>query len=269
MDEGTKEKNLNDNWKESGKGGRMDGVPTAIGGMMQRAYELQQNCDDILRKCYHKDKVDEINFPIDINKIANVRGIRLEYANLNFGGSEEIDLNIAQLRYEPDETGKIIRKIYVDNSQNKSYLGDNSEPYSNLQKYAIAYELGKTIVNEESESGISQIPIGEARRRNMHSIPYSLPKLYARQESFEHEMCAIFLLLPLDLFFAEFYTYLNTRTISPVYMEKWIKHLSEKTEIPNYQLINGYQYIKFCACQYYQNKIMETNKKDKYWELYR
>lgn len=101
----------------------------------------------------------------------------------------------------------------------------------------------------------------------MKSVPYSLPKLYARQESFEYEMCAIFLLLPLELFFEEFYLYLKTRTISPVYMERWIKHLSEKTEIPNYQLINGYQYIKFCACQYYQEKSEEIDLND-YWELF-
>lgn len=35
-------------------------------------------------------------------------------------------------------------------------------------------------------------------------------------------------------------------------MDKWIKHLSDRTNIPSYQLINGYQYIKFCAYQYYQ-----------------
>ena len=264
MEVKTKEKNLDKIGMRKGGEGRMEGLHTALKDMMKRAYELQQICDGILKSCCEKE---ELAFPIDIKKIAQARGIKLAYENLNFGGEEEIDLNIAQLRYDLSREGKVVRKIYVDNSQNESYLGETSEPYSNLQKYAIAYELGKTIVKEESDQEIANMTREEIRRRNMKSVPYSLSKLYARQESFEYEMCAIFLLLPLELFFEEFYLYLKTRTISPVYMERWIKHLSEKTEIPNYQLINGYQYIKFCACQYYQEKSEEIDLND-YWELF-
>lgn len=261
MEDKTKEKNLDKIGTRKGGEGGMEGLHTALKDMMMRAYELQQICDGILKSCCGKE---DLAFPIDIKKIAQAREIELAYENLNFGGAEEIDLNIAQLRYDLSREGKVVRKIYVDNSQNESYLGETSESYSNLQKYAIAYELGKTIVKEESDQEIANMTRGEMRRRNMESVPYSLPKLYARQENFEYEMCAIFLLLPLELFFEEFYLYLNFRTISPVYMERWIKHLSEKTEIPNYQLINGYQYIKFCACQYYQEK----NGRIDYWELY-
>lgn len=246
----------------------MDGLHKAFEDLMQRAYELQQTCDGILRECCG---ADGRRLPIDIKKIAQARGVKLAYMNLNPGGSEEIDLNIAQLRYEPDtdKKGRIIRKIYVDDSSMEPYSENDSDSYSNLQKYAIAYELGKTIIKEENKQEISLMKRGEMIRRNMTSVPYSLPKLYARQESFEYEMCAIFLLLPLDLFFKEFYSYLNGNTVRPVYMERWIRHLSAKTEIPNYQLINGYQYIKFCACQYYQERQGMESGEEIYWDLFR
>lgn len=257
---------MKENESQSSDKNGMDGLHTALENMMQRVYDLQKICNDILKTCYGERK---IIFPIDIEKIAHDKGIEIAYKNLNQGGTEEIDLNIAQLKYEidHDHNDKVVRKILVDNSQIEGVWWDDLGPYSNVQKYAIAYEIGKIIVKGEIDWKVSHMSKEEVRKRNMKSVPYSLPKLYARQENFEHEMCAIFLLLPLDLFFDEFYLYLKTRTISPVYMERWIKHLSEKTEIPNYQLINGYQYIKFCACQYYQDERDKIEEKD-YWDLY-
>lgn len=264
MEDEKKGTNVIDNVAEIGERGEMDELHIALANMKLRAYKLQQICDKILKESYAEN---QIVFPIDIEKIAHAQGIELEYENLNCGGIEEIDLNIAQLRYVEEGGGNVVRKIYVDKSQKMPYEKAGSESYSNLQKYAIAYELGKTIVNEECGIDISKLTAEDIMIRNRNSVPYSLPKLYARQENFEYEMCAIFLLLPLDLFFEEFSSYLNNRTYSPVYMERWIKHLSDKTEIPNYQLINGYQYIKFCACQYYQSKRDEIAEKD-YWDLY-
>ena len=52
----------------------MDNLHTALGDMMQRAYELQQVCDGILKECYGEKR---IAFPIDIKKIASARGIVL------------------------------------------------------------------------------------------------------------------------------------------------------------------------------------------------
>ena len=153
-------------------------------------------------------------------------------------------------------------KLPIDIEMVAKKMGIEIE-YSNLKKYAVAYELGKTIFNEDmevTEKNLFQL--------NMKSKPYSLPRLSARLENFQYEMCAIFLLLPIELFLEEFCSYLEGEKQHPVLMGNWIKHLSEKTEIPDYQLINGYQYIKFSAYKYYKENLSREIKGKDYTKLY-
>lgn len=218
---------------------------------MEYAYSLHEICKNILQECYGNTK---ISLPVDIEKVVRYLGVEIVPDNLNCGGEYAIDLNIAWLRYKkagdtPTAT------IYVDMNEdtvNTDENTDESKTYSDVQKYAIAYELGKLIVGKENGWKVSEAE--EIKKWNMTSVPYSLPRLFAQWESFAYEMCAIFLLLPLDLFLNEFQYYINEAKEYPVKMDKWIKYLGDKAGIPNYQLINGYQYIKFCAYQYYQIK---------------
>ena len=122
-----------------------------------------------------------------------------------------------------------------------------------IQKHA--YELGKAIIRKESEEEEKN-----TRKLNLSSRPYALPRLPGRLENFEYEMYAIFLLLPLELFFEEFRKYLDKIIKHPVLIEDWIEHLSRKAGIPRYQLINGYEYIKFAAYQYYQENLSKEVK---------
>lgn len=226
--------------------------------LTRHAYGLQRKCWNIIRECYGNDP---ITLPIDIGRIVRFRGIKLEFKDLNLGGGDEIDLNIAHLQYDATEDNLCVEKIYVDNGDGKSY----SASYSNLTRYAIAYELSKTIINEKSSQ--EMVSSAEVNRRNMTSVPYSLPRLYASLERFEYEMCAIFLLIPLDMFLEEFDSYIEGIREQPILLDKWIEHLSVKTQIPNYQLFNGYPYIKFCAYQYYKERTKDIN--NKYWKLFR
>ena len=226
--------------------------------MAEHAYRIHNICNKMLKKYYDKKKM---KLPIDIEMVAKKMGIEIEYSNLNFGIEDGIDQNIAQLRYEEGEKG-VIRKIFVDNSESRK-RNLIIEPLSNLKKYAVAYELGKTIFNEDmvvTEKNLFQL--------NMKSKPYSLPRLSARLENFQYEMCAIFLLLPIELFLEEFCSYLEGEKQHPVLMGNWIKHLSEKTEIHDYQLINGYQYIKFSAYKYYKENLSREIKGKDYTKLY-
>lgn len=246
---------------ERGDEKEMSDLDEALEAMMKCAYELEKKCSGILKMAYGEE---DITFPINIERVVCAQGINLVYGNLNMGGESEIDLNIAQLLYEKNNEDEVIRKIYIDNSQ----IDFEQEAYSNLQKYAIAYELGKVIVGEEYRQELDKMQSNEISKLNMCSVPYSLPRLYASPESFKYEMCAIFLLLPMDKFLEEFDLYINRIEDHPIRMERWIRYLSDRTGIPNYQLINGYQYIKFCACQYYQEKSGE-DRGNKYWNLYR
>ncbi len=215
--------------------------------MVEESYKVYKICDEHLIKHY-QDR--ELELPIDIAMVAEAMGIRIKYGNLNLGKENSIDNNIAQLRYEL-EGEEIVRRIIVHNSKTKK----ESEELSNLEKYAVAYELGKAIIRKETEGEEKN-----TRRLNLNSRPYALPRLPGRLENFEYEMCAIFLLLPLELFFEEFRKYLNKIIKHPVLIEDWIEHLSRKAGIPRYQLINGYEYIKFAAYQYYQENLSKEVK---------
>lgn len=249
MTEETNEKKPINETDENNKGGLSERLYENLEKHVKDTYELHGKCYEILKECY--DGEEAIALPIDIEMVAEKLGIEVEYENLNFGANDMIDLNIAQLRYEKDKDGKVNRKIFVDNSISHKRQG----PLSNLEKYAVAYELGKTIIGNREQSEDMDV-----NRANMRSVPYALPKLSARLENFEYEMCAIFLLLPMELFLKAFNSYTEEIKEYPVLMDNWIKHLSEKAEIPNYQLINGYQYIKFCAYEYYKKNLLKNTR---------
>lgn len=214
--------------------------------MVNITYQIHGICYKKLKEVYGKE---DIVLPIKIEMVAENMGIKIEYGSLDFGINDKINHEIAQLRIEKEEEETEL-KIIVDNT----YTHKQSGELSDLEKYAVAYELGKVIIN--------RIRIEEVKNIcefNMDSMPYSLPKLPARLENFKYELCAILLLLPLDLFFDEFEKYLKEIDEQPILMDRWFQYLSNKTSIPMYQLINGYQYIKFSAYQYYQEKMTEEN----------
>lgn len=236
-------------------GGEWEELHRIFSDMVENAYRIHGICYEKLRECYQKRK---ITLPIDIEMVAREMDIQIEYDNLNFVNADPIDRNIAQLRYER-KGESIIQKIVLDNSVSKKKAGS----LSNLEKYAVAYELGKTIVREEMPDADSNLFM-----LNLKSRPYALPRLSAQLENFEYEMCAIFLLLPMDLFLEEFDSYIEEIEEHPILMDDWIEHLSGKAEIPNYQLINGYQYIKFIAYQYYKENLSKKVRGKDYRNLY-
>lgn len=238
-----------------GGGGNWGELHRIFSDMVRITYKMHGICYKKLQECYQEK---EITLPIDIEMVARRMNVKIEYENLNYGNRDSFDRNIAQLCYEKEE-GEIIQKIVLDNSESKKKTG----PLSDLEKYAVAYELGKTIVREkmpDKESNLFML--------NLKSRPYALPRLSAQLENFEYEMCAIFLLLPMELFLEEFESYVEEIKEHPILMDNWIKHLSEKAKIPNYQLINGYQYIKFVAYQYYKDNLEKDVKGKDYRELY-
>lgn len=236
--------------KKEGEENVLENLHQSLAETINIIYKIHNICYEQLRECYGSKS---ISLPINIEKVVKKFHIKLEYDNLNFGDINKIDQNIAQLCYEK-EGEEVIKKIIVDNSSSKKKNGS----LSNLEKYAVAYELGKTIVGKEN---VNELDKNAVHKLNLKSKPYALPRLSAQLENFEYELCAIFLLLPLELFFEEFESYLLEIKDHPVMMDNWILHLSQKADIPRYQLINGYQYIKFGAYQYYKEFLAETNVK--------
>lgn len=218
--------------------------------LVECMYSLQEECRKIIVKAYGQDR--KIELPVDIKRIADNLEIQICRAPLNYGGGKKIDQNIAQLRYDMVD-GKVIKKIVLDDEIQGSV--DDADDLSDLERYAIAYEIGKTLIEEQDTPNMDNIV-----SLNFFSVPYSLPRLSAQLENFTYEMCAIFLLLPMRQFMDEFSDYTNEIQEHPVLMDRWIRHLSMRAEIPNYQLVNGYQYIKLCAYQYYVDKLQKIDE---------
>lgn len=221
----------------------------------EEIYRIEAECYKIVKESYKSE--EKILFPIDIQEIMKHLNIRFGRAPLNYGIGDKIDQNIAQLRLE-QENGRVIKTIILDNEMNGGeYDTDN---LSDLERYAIAYEIGKTIIEKDKYK--EELSNEEINEINLLSVPYSLPRLSAQLENFMYEMCGIFLLLPMEKFLDEFLNYIEKIKEHPVLMDRWIRHLSIEAEIPNYQLVNGYQYIKLCAYQYYINKLENIEEND-------
>lgn len=221
--------------------------------LVSKMYGLQKRCYEMIEQVYGPEK--KIQFPVDIKKIADYKEIQICFAPLNYGGGNKIDQNIAQLRFDVNEEGNVIKKIILDDEMGRN--SDDVDNLSDLERYAVAYEIGKTIIEGEHYEAPEKSDIAKL---NLFSVPYSLPRLSAQLENFEYEMCAIFLLLPMRQFLEEFSTYIEEIREHPVMMDRWIGYLSSKAEIPNYQLVNGYQYIKLCAYQYYTECLAEIDE---------
>lgn len=231
-------------------------ISSVLADFTKQIYGMEKKCYQIVKDSY--GDAEAVSFPIDIQKIMTFLNIRLERAPLNYGVGDKIDQNIAQLRLEEGDMD-VIKTIILDNEMNGGvYETDNN--LSDLERYAIAHEIGKTIIGEEKyERKLSNRDIVEM---NLFSVPYSLPRLSAQLENFMYEMCGIFLLLPIEEFLDEFLIYIEDIKEHPVLMDRWIRHLSKKSEIPNYQLVNGYQYIKLCAYQYYIENLEDIRAED-------
>ncbi len=225
----------------------------SLENISKRVYELQEKCYEILLDTYQEK--EKIQFPVDIKRVADCMGIQIFRQPLNYLGGKKIDQNIAQLQYVK-EGEKVVRRIILDDMESGFVV--DADSLSDLERYAIAYEMGKTIVGEYTEE--DDLSDFDVEWKNIFSVPYSLPRLSAQLENFEYELCAIFLLLPLQEFLDAFWEYIEVIQEHPVMMERWIKHLSDVAEIPNYQLVNGYPYIKLCAYQYYMHNFSEINK---------
>lgn len=236
----------------------MDDMDTILEGLSQEVYNLHLYCEKILKDAYGENT--KIDFPIDICKVAKSLNLELVCDLLNFLDGSKIDLDIAQLRFNISSDGKVIEKqIMIDKKVNNN----NNDLYSNLVRFAIAREIGKYILNRK-EYDKEYVSESEVFMMNFESSPYVYPKLYSNLESFKYEMCAMFLLIPMENFLNDFSYYIDAISDNPILLEDYFKKLAIKAQISYSQLINGYKWLQICAYKYYKEK----NIKEEYQKLY-
>lgn len=179
----------------------------------------------------HLEGTDPIAFPIKVEDLANELGITVVYDDLNLANTREENQLICE--WEPGEEIRVERTVDLF-----------------TRRYAIAYAIGCYCLN-------SSITQKEAELDN-HS-QYCLPLLSTRKEELLADIYAVFLSIPLNLFFKEFTDYINnirkTGTF-PVSIDEWLGELSTKAQIPYFNVAKGYQYLSIVAYDYYKKNVV-------------
>jgi len=169
-----------------------------------------------------------VTFPIEINLIADYLGIEIRRENLNLAGTTNFSKNLA---------------ITTSTSGRVTIIVDTSVSYV-TRRYAIANGIGRYLLNES---------------KSMLKYAYAIPLIPQSLEEIAADSIAIFLLLPVALFKDEFLRYLNTCEECPMDVDKWLKHLSDVSQVTPFNLAIGYQQMKQVLC--YQRQ-MEFAKYD-------
>lgn len=177
------------------------------------------------------------SIPINIEKIANYLGIEVI----------EIDLNYSN---EPMNFSYIIGELSIlpqifDSGKKKSviYIDSNTTLYT--QRYALAYEIGRYLMN-------------------MHKMIFSdecyiMPMLPKDAEELVADAFAIFLLIPIKFFVKEFTDYVNEerknkRELNSI--EDWLQYLSTTAMLSYHYVAFGYQQLQYVT--YWRHKYLDT-----------
>lgn len=173
----------------------------------------------------------DITLPIKMEDLAEELGITIIEDDLNLANTREENQLICE--WEPGETIRVERTVDLF-----------------TRRYAIAYAIGCYCLNNSISQNSSDL--------NNHS-QYCLPLLSTRKEELLADIYAVFLCIPLNLFFKEFTDYIsNIRKTGtfPVSINEWLGELSTKAQIPYFNVAKGYQYLSIVAYDHYKNKVV-------------
>lgn len=168
---------------------------------------------------------ENYHFPVDVERLARKLGIWVEEDRLDeFSGGNDVNKRIGQILMQEDVfTGERYATIYIEK---------NISPAT--KRYAIAHELVHYIIHRED--------------RNFYEDYCLMPMCPIRIEEIVADIFATFLLIPVRLFFEEFHSYVRQRTQQdnvPIATESWIRHLSERSLVPEYYVAYGYQQLRY------------------------
>ncbi len=172
------------------------------------------------------------SFPVDVELLANRMGVRIDIEDLNeFSFLGSMNRIIGQIQ---------IGNNFFTDEKNKTIFVDKTAPFSS-RRYAIAHELAHFIMHHDD--------------RDYYEDYCIMPMCPADIEEIVADIFAIFLLIPVRYFFAEFLEYVKCKKEEgkvPVTTESWIRYLAEISMIPDYYVAYGYQQLRYVAYWIYQ-----------------
>ncbi len=169
----------------------------------------------------------KIEFPIDIELVASHLGMKIEKKSLN--------------REEPRSFSRVLG--IITSQDGKAYVAIDNEVSYKTQRYTIANAVGRFLLNQ---SGTSL------------KCSYAIPLIPQSLEEIAADTIALFLLLPMKTFKEEFLNYLEGCGDRPLDVDAWLMHLSNKSQISQFNLAIGYQQMKQVLCYQRQLEFRES-----------
>ena len=222
-------------------------------------YDISQATLREIKNAYDEEEID---LPIDIKKIADKNNIAVQEADLSTPPRIPTNRILGALDKKAD--GQYI--IYYEDSVD-----------SFTQRYAIAHEIGRYLIeknvkensDKKGDKKTEEKSLEEDQGDNIITLPkhYSIPLLSNTSGLYNADVYAIFLLMPLNNFFEEFSKFVQGESTN---IDEWIRDLSEKAQMPNYNLAFGYDYIRAAAYEHYieLSKCSLAEQMEKYVYLF-
>lgn len=199
------------------------GIANATEELIEASYadesDIKENND---KKSDYK-----IEFPIDIELVASHLGMKIEKKSLN--------------REEPRSFSRVLG--IITSQDGKAYVAIDNEVSYKTQRYTIANAVGRFLLNQ---SGTSL------------KCSYAIPLIPQSLEEIAADTIALFLLLPMKTFKEEFLNYLEGCGDRPLDVDAWLMHLSNKSQISQFNLAIGYQQMKQVLCYQRQLEFRES-----------
>lgn len=197
--------------------------------VIQYYWEVSQKAEALI---YAALGEEGMHFPIDVEALAEALGIPLVEEELNvYVNAKCINRKIGQI---------VIDRDFFSNKKTGIIYLDEMAALSS-KRYAIAHEIVHYLMNYQESGYYEDYCI-------MPMCPKDVEEILA-------DIFAIFLLIPVSLFFREFQDYVIWRSKeerTPVTTEDWIKYLAERSLLSEYYVAYGYQQLRYVAYWIYQ-----------------
>lgn len=177
---------------------------------------LANKIENFLQKVY-QEKGRELEFPVDVRLICEEMGISVIPKAIGISA--------------PNQFNKVLGQISID--MDEKLIIVNSKVSLKTQRYAIAHSIGRYLLLKE---------------KSLFEYSYAIPLMPDELGEISADTVALFLLLPLNVFKKEFKDYLKKIKNYPLDVDKWLQYLSDKSQIPVFNLAIGYQQLKQVAC---------------------
>lgn len=224
-------------------------------------YNLHSICAKVVKDTYEKYKLD-ICFPIDICKVAEFLNVQISRSDLNRLWPDEFLQYITYIQPYENKKEQHVKRTTI-NTDFKDYCDTDFYDwhfYSNGELFGLARELSRFIISDGQNA---QDPFNLFKRFDSNP-DCSVFLLHSKSINFIYDICAIFLLVPADLFLNEYLSFSKKNGESQYLMEQWLKYLAGITNIPYYVLISNYILLKMFFCSLYQ---FENKQKDEQFML--